>query len=79
MNVSASNNLTIPLNSSVAFSIGTQILVTQYGSGATTLVATSGVTVRSLGGALKLNQQYSSASLIKIGTDEWDAFGNLTV
>jgi hypothetical protein len=79
MNVASANNLTIPLNSSVAFPIGTQIMVTQYGTGATTLVATGGVTVNSLGAALKLNGRFSAASLIKIATDEWDAFGNLTI
>jgi hypothetical protein len=79
MNVGTANNLTVPLNASVAFPTGSQVLVSQYGAGATTLVATSGVTIRSLGGALKLNGQYSATSLIKIATDEWDAFGNLTV
>jgi len=54
-------------------------MVTQYGAGATTIVASGGVTINSLGGALKLNGRYSAASLIKIGTDEWDAFGNLTI
>jgi hypothetical protein len=47
MNVATANNLTIPLNSSVAFPTGTQILLAQYGAGQTTVVATSGVTVRS--------------------------------
>ena len=79
MNVGSANNLTVPLNSSQAFPIGSQVMVTQYGAGATTIVATGGVTLRSLGGALKLNGQYSAASLIKIATDEWDVFGNLTV
>jgi hypothetical protein len=77
MNVGSANNLTIPLNSSVAFSTGTQILLAQYGSGQTTIVATSGVTVRSNGGKLKLNVQYSGATLIKIGTDEWYLFGDI--
>lgn len=77
MNVSTANNLTIPLNSSVAFPTGTQILVAQYGAGQTTIVATSGVTVRSNGGKLKLNVQYSGATLIKIDTDEWFCFGDL--
>jgi hypothetical protein len=71
------NNLTIPLNSSVAFPTGTQILLAQYGAGQTTIVATSGVTVRSNGGKLKLNVQYSGATLIKIGTDEWYCFGDI--
>jgi hypothetical protein len=77
MNVASANNLTVPLNSSVAFPTGTQILLAQYGAGQTTVVATSGVTVRSNGGKLKLNVQYSGATLIKIGTDEWYLFGDI--
>jgi hypothetical protein len=77
MNVGSANNLTIPLNSSVAFLTGTQILLAQYGAGQTTIVATSGVTVRSNGGKLKLNVQYSGATLIKIDTDEWYLFGDI--
>jgi len=79
MNVATANNLTVPLNSSVAFPIGTKIDIAQYGAGQTTVVATSGVTVRSAGGALKLAVQYSGASLVKIGTDEWYLFGDITV
>jgi hypothetical protein len=70
--------LTIPLNSSVAFATGTQILLAQYGAGQTTVVATSGVTIRSSGGKLKLNVQYSGATLIKIGSDDWYLFGDLS-
>jgi hypothetical protein len=65
------------LNSSVAFPIGTQILVYQSGAGQTTLVATSGVTIRSQGTKLKIQGQYGIAGLLKIGTDEWVAYGNL--
>ena len=79
MNVATANNLTVPLNSSVAFAIGTKIDLAQYGAGQTTVVATSGVTVRSAGGALKLAVQYSGGSLVKIGTDEWYLFGDITV
>jgi hypothetical protein len=77
MNVGSANNLTVPLNSSVAFPTGTQILLAQYGAGQTTVVATSGVTIRSNGGKLKLNVQYSGATLIKIGTDDWYLFGDI--
>jgi hypothetical protein len=77
MNVASANNLTIPLNSSVAFATGTQILLAQYGAGQTTIVATSGVTIRSNGGKLKLNAQYSGATLIKIDTNEWYLFGDI--
>jgi len=76
-NVASANNLTVPLNSSVAFSTGTQILLAQYGAGQTTIVATSGVTIRSNGAKLKLNAQYSGATLIKIDTNEWYLFGDI--
>jgi hypothetical protein len=78
MNVGSGNNLTIPLNSSVPFPIGTQIVVGQYGSGQTTFVATGGVTLISAGGKTKLNAQYSMATLIKIATDEWILSGDIT-
>ena len=77
INNASANNLTIPLNSSVAFATGTQILLAQYGAGQTTIVATSGVTVRSNGAKLKLNAQYSGATLIKIDTNEWYLFGDI--
>ena len=77
MNVASANNLTVPLNSSVAFSTGTQILLAQYGAGQTTVVATSGVTIRSNGGKLKLNAQYSGATLVKIAENEWYLFGDI--
>jgi hypothetical protein len=77
MNVGSANNLTVPLNSSVAFSTGTQILLAQYGAGQTTIVATSGVTIRSNGGKLKLNVQYSGATLVKIAENEWYLFGDI--
>ena len=78
MNVASANNLTVPPNSSVAFSTGTQILLAQYGAGQTTVVAGSGVTIRSNGAKLKLNAQYSGATLIKIDTNEWYLFGDIT-
>jgi hypothetical protein len=77
MNVGSANNLTVPLNSSVAFSTGTQILLAQYGSGQTTIVPTSGVTIRSNGAKLKLNVQYSGATLVKIAENEWYLFGDI--
>lgn len=78
MNVATANNLTIPLDSSVPFEIGTQIEVSQYGAGQTTIVATGGVTIRSASGNLKIASQYVAVSLLKIGTNEWYCFGNLS-
>ena len=66
------------MNSSVAFPIGTEIQVLQLGAGQTTIVATSGVTTRSKSGQLKIANQYTGVTLVKVGTDEWYVIGNLT-
>jgi hypothetical protein len=78
MNVGSANNLTVPPNASVAFPVGTQLLVLQTGAGQTTLVAGSGVTINSKDGDLKLSAQWSAASLVKRATDTWVAVGDLT-
>jgi len=77
MNVASGNNLTVPLNATQAFAVGTTIELFQYGAGQTTVVATGGVTIRSSGGKLKLTGQYSGASLRKIATDEWSLAGDI--
>ena len=77
MNVGSANNLTIPLNSTVAFPIGSEIPISQYGAGQTTIVATGGVTLRSANNWLKINAQYGAVSLVKVDTDEWYVWGNL--
>ena len=77
MNKGSAVNLTVPPESSVAFTIGSQVLVNNYGAGQVTIVAGSGVTLRSDGSKLKIASQYSAATLVKIGTDEWMVFGNL--
>jgi hypothetical protein len=78
MSVASANNLTVPLNSSVAFATGTMINVIQIGAGQTTLVATSGVTINSKEGKLKLTGQYSGVSLYKRDTNTWVAVGDLS-
>jgi len=67
---------TIPPNSSVAFAVGTSIMVAQTGAGQVTMVAGSGVTLRYTPG-LKLRAQYSSVTCTKIATDEWLLTGDL--
>ena len=73
----SANNLTVPLNSSVAFPVGTQINILQTGAGQTTVVATGGVTINATPG-LKLRAQWSSATLIKRATDTWVLVGDLS-
>lgn len=79
MNSSSANTITIPLNYAAAFPIGTAIDIFQYGSGQTTIVATGGVTIRSIGSKVKLTGQYSAASLYKRDTDEWILIGDLSL
>jgi len=74
MNVASANNLTVPAST---FSAGTQILLAQYGSGQTTIVAGSGMTIRSNGGKLKLSAQYSGATLVFISGTEAYLFGDI--
>ena len=76
MNLGSANNLTVPLNSSVPFAVGTQVPILQLGTGQTTIVATSGVTIRFTPG-LKLRTQYSAGALIKIDTDTWLLSGDI--
>jgi len=77
MSNGSGNTLTIPLNSSVAFAIGTVITVLQTNSGQTTIAGSGGVTVNGTPG-LKLRAQWSSATLIKRATDTWVAIGDLS-
>ena len=74
----ASITLTIPTNASVAFPTGTQILLYQGGAGQVTIAGAGGVTLRTQGSKNKIFGQYGIGGLLKVGTDEWVAFGNLT-
>jgi hypothetical protein len=71
----AAITLTVPDNATVAFPIGTQILLYQGGAGQVTI--SSSATIRSQGSKLKLIGQYAVGGLLKVATDEWVAFGNL--
>jgi hypothetical protein len=77
MNVGSANNLTVPPASSVGFDTGVTIYVSQYGAGQTSIVAGSGVTIRSTNSWLKINAQYGIVGLTKVGSNEWYLYGNL--
>jgi len=70
--------VTIPLNSSVPFPIGTEISIIQIGGGTTIITGSSGVTVYSSLGVKTLQNPYDVASVVKRGTDSWYLFGNLS-
>jgi len=77
INSGSSENVTIPPNSSVAFPVGTQIVVVRLGAGAVVITEGSGVTTRSDDDKNKIKSQYSSCVLIKHETNEWYILGNL--
>jgi hypothetical protein len=77
MNVGSANNLTVPPASSVGYDTGATIYISQYGAGQTTIVAGSGVTLRSTNSWRKINAQYGIVGLTKVGADEWYLYGNL--
>jgi hypothetical protein len=78
MNSSSANDLTVPLNSSEAFPVGSQINILQIGTGQTTVAATSGVTINATPG-LKLRARWSSATLIKRAENFWVLVGDLVL
>jgi hypothetical protein len=78
-NVSSANSVTVPPNSTVAFPIGTQILLRQMGTGQVTIAAGSGVTLQSADNALKSRVQFAPITLIKVATNTWAVMGDLTL
>jgi hypothetical protein len=78
MNRATAQTLTVPPNSSVAFPIGSQVIIVAMGAGAVTIAAGSGVTLRSKDGDLEIDGQYGIAACVKIGTNEWVVTGQLT-
>lgn len=70
--------VTVPPNSSVAFPVGTQIDFMQFLTGAVTFAEGSGVTIDSKDGNKVINGQFVGVTLIKLDTDIWGLFGDLT-
>lgn len=67
--------LTVPTEASVAYATGAQINIEQIGAGQVTVVGDTGVTVNGTG--TKLRTQYSAATLVKLGSDNWTLIGDL--
>lgn len=75
-NFASPGNVTVPPNSSVAFPVRSRVHLYATGAGQVSVVAGSGVTVRTAH-SLNMRAQYSIATLLKIATDEWLLFGDL--
>ena len=70
-------SLTIPINASVSFSVGTRIDIIQTGAGTLSVVPSSGVTINSESNKLKIMDRYAGATLIKYDTNTWLLAGGL--
>ena len=71
--------VTVPLNATVAFEVGTEIeLVRNHATNTLTVAATGGVTIRNAGTALTVLRPWGKAFLTKTGTDEWFLSGSMT-
>ena len=77
MDNASATTLTIPLNSAVAFPIGTSIDILQTGVGQVTIAGDAGVTVNATPG-LKLRTRWSSCTLFKRATNTWVVYGDLS-
>ena len=77
INAAGGTTLTVPLNATTAFPVGTSIDILQVGAGQVTVAGAVGVTINSTPG-LKLRTQWSSATLFKRGTDLWVLMGDLS-
>jgi hypothetical protein len=73
---STGTTLTVPTNATAEIAIGATVTVLQTGAGQVTIAGDTGVTVNATPG-LKLRAPWSSATLIKRGTNLWVAIGDL--
>jgi len=73
----SAQTVTVPPNSSVAFDVGTQIIVQNIGSANATLAEGSGVTINSKDDSKEIDGQWAAATLIKTATDVWTLIGSL--
>jgi hypothetical protein len=73
----ATITLTVPDEATVAFPTGSRVDIVQLGAGQVEIDPASGVTVDAKNGDDKLAGQYSAATLIYLGSDDWIMIGDL--
>lgn len=74
MNVASANTVTVPSESGIGgvnYPIGTQIIVTQIGTGQTTLLAAGGVFLKTITAGPATTTRYSSLILYKRASNDW--------
>jgi len=78
MDNAAAITLTVPLNSAVAFPVGTQIELVQSNAGAISVTPSGATVIVSEGGKRKTFAPYAGATLLKVAVDTWWLGGNIT-
>ena len=76
MNSTSPTIFTIPTNATLAWPIGASMDIFQTNTGEVTIAAAVGVTLNRTPGN-KLRTQWSSATILKRGTDNWILYGDL--
>ena len=74
MDSSDPHEVTVPLNSTVAFPVGTVVNIYRAGTGAVDIVGEVGVTIRNTG---EISEQFGEVSLRKRATNEWVLVGEV--
>ena len=69
--------ITVPLNSTAAFPIGSQVLLLKTTASEVSIAAAAGVTLQAPGSASKIASQYGMAVLLKVATDSWILGGDI--
>lgn len=69
--------VTIPTNATAAFALGTVVFIGRWNTGAVTIAAAGGVTMRSRDNLVNIKTRYEAVSAQKVGTDEWWLVGAL--
>lgn len=76
MNSTSPMTFTIPTNAALAWPVGASMDILQTNTGEVTIAASGGVTLNRTPGN-KLRTQWSSATILKRGTDSWILYGDL--
>ncbi|WP_281168251.1 2Fe-2S iron-sulfur cluster-binding protein [Pedobacter glucosidilyticus] len=72
------NTIIIPSDAEVPIQIGTQIIINQSGTGQTSVMGNTGVTLLSPANKNKLAFQHSIANILKVDVNNWIIYGDIT-
>ena len=75
--VTGAATITLPAYADVPLPSGTRIDFIRLGAGEVTFAPASGVTLNSKNSWLRINAQYSAASVLKVGQNAWVLVGDL--